>query len=67
MTLTQEDKKLIQDYEWQVEDLVNEIKNLYRSIYKKPNLTLVGEQFKKLSDEDKLLIMNDEILKMAKK
>lgn len=53
--------------EWQIEALTNDIKELYAAIYKKPNPALISESFSKLNDEDKLLIMNDELLKMAKK
>lgn len=53
--------------EWQIEALTSDIKELYAAIYKKPNPALISESFSKLNDEDKLLIMNDELLKMAKK
>lgn len=53
--------------EWKVDALTNDIKEIYDSIYKKPNATLISQGFKKLSDKEKLLIMNAELLKMAKK
>lgn len=35
-------------------------------IYKKPNRTLVSKNFEKLSTEDKITIMHEELLKIAK-
>lgn len=60
-------KERLGTVEWQIEALTNDIKELYAAIYKKPNPALISESFSKLNDEDKLLIMNDELLKMAKK
>ena len=60
-------KAHLERLDWQVEALTNDIKEIYAAIYKKPNRALVSESFRKLKDEDKLLIMNEEILKMAKK
>ncbi|MDO4773905.1 MAG: hypothetical protein Q4A37_02165 [Candidatus Saccharibacteria bacterium] len=53
--------------EWQVEALTNDIKELYAAVYKTPNRTLVSESFRRLSDKDKIVIMHEELLKMAKK
>ncbi len=60
-------KERLGTVEWQIEALTSDIKELYAAIYKKPNPALISESFSKLNDEDKLLIMNDELLKMAKK
>ena len=51
----------------QLEALADVLKELYDAVYKKPNRALIDRQFSKLSDTDKVLVLNQEILKMAKK
>lgn len=57
----------LDNLEWKVDGLTNDIKEIYDTIFKKPSAALVSESFKKLSDKEKLLVMNSELLKMAKK
>lgn len=59
-------KDRLDTLEWQVEALTNDIKEIYAVIYKKPNRTLVSKNFEKLSTEDKITIMHEELLKIAK-
>ena len=59
-------KDRLDTLEWQVEALTNDIKEIYAVIYKKPNRTLVSKNFEKLSAEDKITIMHEELLKIAK-
>ncbi len=59
-------KDRLDTLEWQVEALTNDIKEIYAVIYKKPNRTLVSRNFEKLSTEDKITIMHEELLKIAK-
>ena len=59
-------KDRLDTLEWQVEVLTNDIKEVYAVIYKKPNRTLVSKNFEKLSTEDKITIMHEELLKIAK-
>ncbi len=59
-------KDRLDTLEWQVEVLANDIKEVYAVIYKKPNRALVSKNFEKLSTEDKITIMHEELLKIAK-
>ena len=59
-------KDRLDTLERQVEALTNDIKEIYAVIYKKPNRTLVSKNFEKLSTEDKITIMHEELLKIAK-
>lgn len=59
-------KDRLDTLEWQVEALTNDIKEIYAVIYKKPNRTLASKNFEKLSNEDKITIMHEELLKIAK-
>jgi len=59
-------KDRLDTLEWQVEVLTNDIKEVYAVIYKKPNRALVSKNFEKLSTEDKITIMHEELLKIAK-
>jgi hypothetical protein len=59
-------KDRLDTLEWQVEALTNDIKEIYAVIYKKPNRALVSKNFEKLSTEDKITIMHEELLKIAK-
>lgn len=60
-------KERLDTVEWQIEALTNDIKELYAAVYKTPNRSLVSESFRRLSDEDKIMIMHEELLKIAKK
>lgn len=60
-------KERLGTVEWQIEALTNDIKELYAAVYKTPNRSLVSESFRRLSDEDKIMIMHEELLKIAKK
>lgn len=59
-------KDRLDTLEWQVEVLTNDIKEVYAVIYKKPNRALVSKNFEKLSTEDKITIMHEELLKIAR-
>ena len=59
-------KDRLDTLEWQVEALTNDIKEIYAVIYKKPNRALASKNFEKLSNEDKITIMQEELLKIAK-
>lgn len=59
-------KDRLDTLEWQVEALTNDIKEIYAVIYKKPNRALVSKNFEKLSTEDKITIMHEELLNIAK-
>lgn len=59
-------KDRLDTLEWQVEALTNDIKEIYAVIYKKPNRALASKNFEKLSNEDKITIMHEELLKIAK-
>lgn len=59
-------KDRLDTLEWQVEALTNDIKEIYAVIYKKPNRALASKNFEKLSTEDKITIMHEELLKIAK-
>ena len=59
-------KDRLDTLEWQVEAPTNDIKEIYAVIYKKPNRALVSKNFEKLSTEDKITIMHEELLKIAK-
>ena len=52
--------------EGELQALTNDIKEIYAVIYKKPNRALVSKNFEKLSTEDKITIMHEELLKIAK-
>ena len=53
--------------EGEIQALTNDIKGIYNVIYKKPNKILVSEMFAKMSDEDKITTLHDELQKLAKK
>jgi chromosome segregation ATPase len=53
--------------EGEIQALTNDIKEIYNVIYKKPNKILVSEMFAKMSDEDKITTLHDELQKLAKK
>ena len=59
-------KDRLDTLEWQGEARTNDIKEIYAVIYKKPNRALASKNFEKLSNEDKITIMHEELLKIAK-
>jgi hypothetical protein len=46
--------------------LTNDIKEIYDVIYGKPNKSFTSASFAKMSSKEKLLVINEELLKMAK-
>lgn len=60
-------KEQLGTHDWQIEAMASDIKELYNAIFKEPSPILVSKAFEKLSDKDKLSVMNQQILKMAKK
>lgn len=53
--------------EGEIQALTNDIKEIYDFIYKKPNKVLVSDIFAKMSDEEKITALHDELQKLAKK
>ena len=52
--------------EGELQALTNDIKEIYDVIYNKPNKTLISASFAKMSSKEKLLVINEELLKIAK-
>lgn len=52
--------------EGELQALTNDIKEIYDVIYSKPNKALMSASFAKMSSKEKLLIINEELLKIAK-
>lgn len=52
--------------EGELQALTNDIKEIYDVIYNKPNKTLMSAGFAKMSSKEKLLVINEELLKIAK-
>ena len=52
--------------EGELQALTNDIKEIYDVIYSKPNKALISASFAKMSSKEKLLIINEELLKIAK-
>ena len=52
--------------EGELQALTNDIKEIYDVIYSKPNEALMSASFAKMPSKEKLLIINEELLKMAK-
>ena len=52
--------------EGELQALTNDIKEIYDVIYNKPNKTLMSASFAKMSSKEKLLVINEELLKIAK-
>ena len=52
--------------EGELQALTNDIKEIYDVIYSKPNKTLMSASFAKMSSKEKLLVINEELLKIAK-
>lgn len=52
--------------EGELQALTNDIKEIYDVIYGKPNKSFMSTSFAKMSSKEKLLVINEELLKMAK-
>ena len=52
--------------EGELQALTNDIEEIYDFIYSKPNKTLMSAGFAKMSSKEKLLVINEELLKIAK-
>ena len=52
--------------EGELQALTNDIEEIYDVIYNKPNKTLMSASFAKMSSKEKLLVINKELLKIAK-
>ncbi len=52
--------------EGELQALTNDIKEIYDVIYGKPNKSFMSASFAKMSSKEKLLVINEELLKMAK-
>jgi len=52
--------------EGELQALTNDIEEIYDVIYGKPNKTLMSASFSKMSSKEKLLVINEELLKIAK-
>jgi len=59
-------KGRLERVEGELQALTNDIKEIYDVIYSKPNKTLMGAGFAKMSSKEKLLVINEELLKIAK-
>lgn len=72
MALTNDDKQWIKGaiadgvVESRLQALTNDIKEIYDVIYGKPNKSFMSASFAKMSSKEKLLVINEELLKMAK-
>ena len=52
--------------EGELQTLTNDIEEIYDVIYSKPNKALMSAGFAKMSSKEKLLVINEELLKIAK-
>ena len=52
--------------EGELQALTNDIKEIYDVIYGKPNKSFMSASFAKMSSKEKLLLINEELLKIAK-
>ena len=59
-------KGRLERVEGELQALTNDIKEIYDVIYNKPNKTLMSASFAKMSSKEKLLVINEEWLKIAK-
>ena len=59
-------KGRLERVEGELQALTNDIKEIYDVIYSKPNKTLISAGFAKMSSKEKLLVINEELLKIAK-
>ena len=61
-----EGKNRLGRVEGELQALTNDIEEIYDVIYGKPNKTLMSASFSKMSSKEKLLVINEELLKIAK-
>ena len=68
MALTGNDKQLIEEAatESRLQALTDDIKETYEAIYGEPNRVFMSASFARMSSKEKLLVINEELLKMAK-
>ena len=68
MVLTGNDKQLTEEAatESRLQALTDDIKETYEAIYGEPNRVFMGAGFARMSSKEKLLVINEELLKMAK-
>ena len=59
-------KGRLERVEGELQALTNDIEEIYDVIYGKPNKTLMSASFAKMSSKEKLLVINEELLKIAK-
>ena len=50
----------------ELEAITNDLKEIYDAIYAKPNRALMSAGIARMSSKEKLLVINEELLKMAK-
>ncbi len=61
-----EAKKRLDRVEGELQALTNDIKEIYDVIYGKPSRSFMSASFAKMSPKERLLVINEELLKMAK-
>ena len=68
MALTGNDKQLTEETatESRLQALTDDIKETYEAIYGEPNRVFMSAGFARMSSKEKLLVINEELLKMAK-
>ena len=59
-------KGRLERVEGELQALTNDIEEIYDVIYSKPNKALMSAGFAKMSSKEKLLVINEELLKIAK-
>ena len=68
MVLTGNDKQLTEEAatESRLQALTDDIKETYEAIYGEPTRVFMSAGFARMSSKEKLLVINEELLKMAK-
>lgn len=68
MALTGNDKQLTEEAaaESRLQALTDDIKETYEAIYGEPNRVFMSAGFARMLSKEKLLVINEELLKMAK-
>ncbi len=61
-----EAKERLDRVEGELQALTNDIKEIYDVIYGKPSRAFMSASFAKMSPKERLLVINEELLKMAK-
>lgn len=61
-----EAKERLDRVEGELQALTNDIKEIYDVIYGKPSRSFMSASFAKMSPKERLLVINEELLKMAK-